>query len=404
MKIAVLNFGSFVKQSHDDRTLEVESINQQQDPFKYADLKLPVRLGGIYSPNTEQKCIINVLDERASAEPIFYAKSTIENLDTAIGNLRKYQGIEAKDKEYIGYVNLKVKDPANQQNFKSRSRIPNIAEKVAEWARKNNFDAVIWTDLPPENIFGENSRGREIMGLLKNDPVLLRNTAKFLQTLPSLNKLQKDVLHLNYVNSLTADFSERDKMPQTDVPKDEWFHRRFAPRDKAKGINWGPPAKLFDKPEVLLGADPVKWKRDRIVEAAIHMTGLKYKTPRQGGREEMRGHFPARGCGLDCSNFVAWVYNYALGISLTSDVDELETAENVRKLRPEEKLEKGDLILIGGNVKHVVIYIDEDHVIDSTSLKRDGVQIRNVNDPDNQRYKHNKNENPRFMCALRVIE
>jgi cell wall-associated NlpC family hydrolase len=83
--------------------------------------------------------------------------------------------------------------------------------------------------------------------------------------------------------------------------------------------------------------------------------------------------------GMDCSNFTAFVYNYALGIRFTSRVD--RQAEEVgRKLPKSEPLVPGDLIYIYADdmkkISHVAIYISPTEIIDSIDS---GIRIRAFN-------------------------
>lgn len=162
--------------------------------------------------------------------------------------------------------------------------------------------------------------------------------------------------------SLTADFSSRDMLPQSDVPRKKW--------DRMKG--WGPTAAQYPPVEPPQGKDPAAWKRARVVAVARRYIGLPYR----------HHHIPAwypnpalnkkTGPGLDCSNFTSWVYNYGLGIKFNSDI--LKQADGPlapgRRLESEEPLAPGDLLFIlikdRSRVSHVVIYLDKDHIIDST--------------------------------------
>lgn len=106
------------------------------------------------------------------------------------------------------------------------------------------------------------------------------------------------------------------------------------------------------------------------------------------------GYDGGDGKGLDCSNFTAWVYNYGLGVSMNSAIGtQAETAG--RRLSGDEHLRAGDLLFIksadGTAIAHVVIYIDQLNIIDSTGP---GVQIR----PFKGWYA------TRFSHARRVIE
>jgi cell wall-associated NlpC family hydrolase len=93
------------------------------------------------------------------------------------------------------------------------------------------------------------------------------------------------------------------------------------------------------------------------------------------------------GQGLDCSNFTAWVYNYGLGIKFSGDVHRQYdgTAGPMGRGVPHDgPFEPGDLIFLHPNgnaneASHVVIYIDDAHIIDSRVNAQNlmGVQIRN---------------------------
>lgn len=168
-----------------------------------------------------------------------------------------------------------------------------------------------------------------------------------------------DLKKLSYEESLTADFAYRDSLPQTLFPK---------PLNQGKW-RWGPKARVYPPVSVPKGVDAIKWKRDRVIAVAKKYQGLPY----------MHRHIPSQG-GLDCSNFTSWVYNYGFGIKFSSNVQKQAEVAG-RKLHPQEKLEKGDLLFIWDpskkKIKHVVIYIDPKTIIDSTITKKaNGVAIR----------------------------
>jgi cell wall-associated NlpC family hydrolase len=77
------------------------------------------------------------------------------------------------------------------------------------------------------------------------------------------------------------------------------------------------------------------------------------------------------GRGLDCSNFTSWVYNYGLGIKFVSHIRRQSSGPEApgRVLAKEEAFVPGDLLFIMKNdrsrVSHVVIYLDEEQIIDS---------------------------------------
>jgi cell wall-associated NlpC family hydrolase len=132
-----------------------------------------------------------------------------------------------------------------------------------------------------------------------------------------------------------------------------------------------------------MNANRVSWSRIRAVEAAKKWIGLPYK----------HHHIPAMG-GMDCSNFTAFVYNYAFGIRFSSWV-ERQSEEAGRKLEKSETLAPGDLIFLYSadftRISHAVIYLSPDEIIDSTGP---GVDVR----PFRGWYKKN------YAWARRVIE
>ena len=170
--------------------------------------------------------------------------------------------------------------------------------------------------------------------------------------------------------SVTADFEKRDLLPQSDVPQWKWAEMRA----------WGPTARKYPEVRVPKGKDPVTWKRARVLAVAKRYIGLLYRHHHIPGWEPTPGINKKTGRGLDCSNFTSWVYNYGLGIKFNSDI--AKQADGLlapgRRLEPDEPLAPGDLLFILINdrsrVSHVVIYIDKDHIIDSTGTH---VSVRN---------------------------
>ncbi len=166
--------------------------------------------------------------------------------------------------------------------------------------------------------------------------------------------------------TLTADFAERDKRPESTLPRREWYDR-----DWNRG--WGPFAATYPEVRVPAGCDPATWKRDRIVAVARKYIGLSYRhhhIPDWDPSEKITSKANAEK-GLDCSNFTSWVYNYGLGKKFTSDITDQAEGKDApgRKLAPNEPLKPGDLMYIlledRSKVSHVVIYVDENHIIDS---------------------------------------
>ena len=157
--------------------------------------------------------------------------------------------------------------------------------------------------------------------------------------------------------TLTADFAEREIIPQSDAPQAGWY---------SQSSTWGPAATRYQQVQIPADCDPVSWQRQRIIAVARKYIGLNYQ----------HHHIPAwnpagEGTGLDCSNFTSWVYNYGLGIYFTSDVHDQADSSGApgRKLSSHEPLQPGDLLYIlkgdRSKISHVAIYVDPTHIIDS---------------------------------------
>ena len=213
-------------------------------------------------------------------------------------------------------------------------------------------------------------------------------------------------------DSLTSDFAARDQLAQSPVATDQWYTTTAAGRYKNGG--WGPAASTYPTPAIPQdsGCDPATWKQERVLAVAMHYLntpdnplGLQYRhhhipgwdpptSTYTGDAEENPDTDAPRGTtawdsgrGLDCSNFTAWVYNYGLGIKFGGDVQKqfAGTAGPMGSRIPAEgPFQPGDLIYLHPNgnpsvASHVVIYIDDQHVIDSRvdAQNLPGVQIRN---------------------------
>ncbi|HVJ64139.1 MAG TPA: NlpC/P60 family protein [Bdellovibrionota bacterium] len=205
-----------------------------------------------------------------------------------------------------------------------------------------------------------------------------------------------DTLHANfsdictetlarYSAAMERDFAERDLIPQSpyghDLPFAEW---------QADWGAWGPPATRY--PQVEVPADFVrvpgaarKWLEARVVSAAQRFLGVPFQ----------KRHVPGAG-GLDCSNFTAWVYNYALGVQVDSNI--FKQSENAgRLLGAGESWRPGDLIFLltkdHSRIVHVAIYLGGDEIIDLARADRE-VRIHKIEG----RYVRD------FAWARRVIE
>ena len=163
-------------------------------------------------------------------------------------------------------------------------------------------------------------------------------------TIPSASAAGFDYPFTCNQASLTADFAQRDGLPHTTTPADQWYSKS----DEGGYLNggWGPNAAAL--PPVAVPSDAgcaaTTWKQERILSAALHYVNdsgnaqaLQYRhhhipdwnptgsTEPAGGAKttDLDGQSPqtwAAGRGLDCSNFTAWVYNYGLGIGFGGDV------------------------------------------------------------------------------------
>ena len=172
-------------------------------------------------------------------------------------------------------------------------------------------------------------------------------------------------------DALTADFAERDRLPESPVPASEWYRA-------GSQETWGPKATSYSPVRVPAVADKIGWKRARIVAVARHYLGLPYQHHHIPAWAPP-GNLGAQSAGLDCSNFTSWVYNYGLGIEFTSDVNVQADGPKApgRRLAANEALAPGDLLFIMNRdrtkLTHVVIYIDPGHIIDDHA---DGVRVR----------------------------
>lgn len=181
-----------------------------------------------------------------------------------------------------------------------------------------------------------------------------------------------------YETSLLQDLAERQKLAQTELPHSAWYTSQ-----ELRG--WGPMPRQYPGIHELIsrlphGTDITAWKRDRIVAVAKHYIGLPYRHHHiPAWSPTVPDHSGQTGPGLDCSNFTSWVYNFAFGLILNGDVvlqSEMKPRagfpipEGMRKISPAEGFEPGDILYILDSnhkvVVHAVIYIDEEHIIDST--------------------------------------
>jgi cell wall-associated NlpC family hydrolase len=173
---------------------------------------------------------------------------------------------------------------------------------------------------------------------------------------------------------LTRDFQVRDALAQSDAPQAMWYSH-------FKQEGWGPNAATYPQVTAPPDCDAQGWKRARVLAVAKKYLGLPYR----------HHHIPAWsppgvGAGLDCSNFTAWVYNYALGMRFTSNItlQALGAGAPGRRLDHDERLAPGDLIFLYrkdySSISHVALYLENGFVIDAHNCAwtGQGVRIREI--------------------------
>ncbi len=171
-----------------------------------------------------------------------------------------------------------------------------------------------------------------------------------------------------------------DPRNESDLPENDWY-------DHSKVGPWGPLPRAYLPPADASGKSAM-FKRARIIAVAMRYIGYGYRhhyipdwnppagwhTPKPGGERH-------DGKGVDCSNFTAFVYNQALGIKFSSDIQkqaDMDSASingsgesiTVSVIPRQETLEAwkkilkpGDLIFIrpksGSGISHVVMWLGE---------------------------------------------
>ena len=129
---------------------------------------------------------------------------------------------------------------------------------------------------------------------------------------------------------LNAGFDRRpwnDPADEASEPIAAWEAAHAKRRDGTwpLGAAWGPIAAQYPAP--VLPTTDVDYQRERVIAVAARHIGLAYQhhhipfwSPPTGWRwiEVKAG---PRGPGLDCSNFLSFVFNYALGIKLPTKIE-----------------------------------------------------------------------------------
>jgi len=108
----------------------------------------------------------------------------------------------------------------------------------------------------------------------------------------------------------------------------QWYNKKAYQNKSYVNLAYGVPSITFPRPDFIT-AMPADLRRERVLTAARNMIGMRYQhhhVPTFDPYTE-RPDWPwikvssgVKGGGLDCSNFISWVYNYALGIHLNGSV------------------------------------------------------------------------------------
>jgi len=170
-----------------------------------------------------------------------------------------------------------------------------------------------------------------------------------------------------------GDFREESQVP---------FHEWYSPAVHKKWASWGPPARHYPVPAHVSGKS-LEWQRERAIAVALRFVGYGYQHHHVPDwdppadwpwKETAVGH---NGKGVDCSNFVAFVFNQGFGIKPNSDIHKLSEEREIpwpggskhrieHIARPEsyegwaKTLKTGDLLFIKSNrgqISHVVLWI-----------------------------------------------
>jgi hypothetical protein len=137
MKIAFLSWGSLIETGV-QRGLRITGGWNQCGPL------LPIEFSRISQSGARQKCLTLVIDETNGCDvPTHYAVCSHPNLNVALMNLRVTENITLVYS--IGYVNL----ISGTERGWARQNTPLSCDRIKEWARAKQFDAVVWTSLLP---------------------------------------------------------------------------------------------------------------------------------------------------------------------------------------------------------------------------------------------------------------
>lgn len=124
MKIAILGWGSLI--------WNPENLSVQGN-WTQAQLELPLEFSRI---SKDGRLTLVIDPDNGENNKVFYINSGFNNLNDAINNLKER---EHTTEQNIGYVNLLA--------HTSRTHFTAFSENIKQWAERNDYAGVIWTDL-----------------------------------------------------------------------------------------------------------------------------------------------------------------------------------------------------------------------------------------------------------------
>lgn len=167
----------------------------------------------------------------------------------------------------------------------------------------------------------------------------------------------------------------------SETPYEEWYSHET----QINFGSWGPKARQFPAiPD--FNKLSLEWKRQRVLITAEKWIGRPYQhhhipdwdPPPSWPWKEVK--FGRNSPGIDCSDFSSWVYNYGLGIELTTGIDEQAKLKEIKGPGGEgmihvttiydkdgydsliKELRTADLLFIkndSGIISHVIMWVGE---------------------------------------------
>jgi hypothetical protein len=133
MNVAILGWGSLIKEPRD---LPIVGEWLLDGP------KLWIEFSRISRKGDRAGCLTLVIDEECESEvTTFHVLNKRNDLAPAVADLQKREGTSP---DGIGFCEIATERIAP----KAMSRHPKSCERIFEWAKEKNFDAVVWTALP----------------------------------------------------------------------------------------------------------------------------------------------------------------------------------------------------------------------------------------------------------------